>query len=362
MPLATTAARRRRLTQALAGAGALAAGGPSGLSGLVGVSGLRGLVGVSGLPGLVGVSGLLGGCATAMAPMAAALRRSPPAGLPARVSLADATPFFADDSTLCGPSALAGVLAAAGAPVTPVELADQVYLPSRGGSLAVELLGATRRHGLLAVALPPRLDAVLQELAAGHPVLMLVNLSLPVWPRWHYLVAVGYDLPAGDALVHSGTERAARWPLETLELTWARGGPWAMVALAPGELPASAGPDSVWSALTALERLPPTSTAAPWWAAAHARWPEDLPLALGHANQLYAAGRWDAAARVYEAAAARHDSAVAWNNLAQLRWLQGRREAAQDAARQAWRRVQSAEPRWRDAVRATLGELGLPAP
>ncbi|MFO1336911.1 MAG: PA2778 family cysteine peptidase [Burkholderiaceae bacterium] len=223
-------------------------------------------------------------------------------------------------------------------------------------------MGAARRHGLLAVALPPRLDAVLQELAQGTPVLMLVNLSLPVWPRWHYLVAVGYDLDAGDARVHSGTQRAAAWPLATLELTWARGGPWAMVALPPGRLPASTGPDEVWAALTALERLPPASTAAPWWAAAHARWPGDLNLALGQGNQLHAAGRRAEAAAVFEAAARQHDSAVAWNNLAQVRWQLGERGAAREAARRAWQRAQAAEPRWRDAVRATLAELGEPAP
>src|SRR5512139_1678185 len=114
------------------------------------------------------------------------------AQLPRRVELA-ATPFLPQARYQCGPAALATVLAARGVTVSPEELVREVYLPARQG-------------GLLAVAVEPDLDAVLEEVAAGNPVLVLQNLGLDWLPRWHYAVVVGYDLDAQELLLRSGTE------------------------------------------------------------------------------------------------------------------------------------------------------------
>ena len=80
-----------------------------------------------------------------------------------------------------------------GMTVTPGELIPQVYLPAREGSLQAEIVAATCRRGLLAPPVEPALDALLAEIAAGHPVLVLQNLGLNWLPRWHYAVAIGYD-------------------------------------------------------------------------------------------------------------------------------------------------------------------------
>ena len=56
-------------------------------------------------------------------------------------------PFFPQEAYQCGPAALATVLVAAGASVTPEALAPQAYLPERHGSLQLELVAATRRRG-----------------------------------------------------------------------------------------------------------------------------------------------------------------------------------------------------------------------
>jgi hypothetical protein len=252
------------------------------------------------------------------------------------------------------------VLSAAGAEVDIDTLTEQVYLPGREGSLQIEMLAAARRHGRLAMVLPPELLAVLHELAQGTPALLLLNLGLDIVPRWHYAVLVGYDLDRGEVLLHTGTRRADRWPLRTLEFTWARSAHWAMVVTDDRRLPANASPERLWPALTGLDRSLPAQDVAPYWALAQSRWPDDLNLALGRANNLLADQQLAGAAAVFEAAAQRHDSAVAWNNLAQVRWQLGERASAQQAALQAWRRAIEAEPAWRDAVRSTMVELGLP--
>jgi tetratricopeptide (TPR) repeat protein len=285
--------------------------------------------------------------------MAAALRRAPPAGLPARAWLAD-TPFFPDADTLCGPAVLASLLSAAGRPADPQALRPQIYLPGRRGTLQLEMLAGARRHGRLAVALAPRLGDALQEVAAGRPVGVLVNLALPWWPRWHYAVLTGYDLAQGTLRLHSGLHRHQTWTLTAFEHTWARSGHWAFVVLPPGALPATADEARTLEALLALDRAADPADAAPAWAAAARRWPSRLTPAIGEGNAWLAAGRLDAAADAFTRAATRLDSAAAWNNLARVELRRGRPAEARAAARRAVDRADAAEPRWREAARRTL--------
>ncbi len=97
-----------------------------------------------------------------------------------------ATPFFPQQDYLCGPAALATVLGASGRDVHPDELIEALYIPARRGSLQVELMAAARRHGRLAIELPGGLPAIVEQLEAGRPVLVLQNLAIDLWPAWHY--------------------------------------------------------------------------------------------------------------------------------------------------------------------------------
>lgn len=302
---------------------------------------------------------LLAGAGCATAPMGQALLAARPADLPPAAQAAG-VPFFPQDDTLCGPAVLASLLAAAGRPVPMDTLVPQVYLPGRAGTLQAEMLAGVRRQGLLALPLAPRLADALAEVAAGRPVAVLLNLSLPVWPRWHYAVLTGYDLPAGRVRLHSGLMADAEWPLATFEHTWARSGAWSFVALPPGQLPTRADEAAVTAALLALDPVAAPQDSAPAWGAAARRWPDAPLLALGEANAWLAAGEVERAVAGYAQAAARFDSAVAWNNLAQARLRQGDRAGARAAAERARQRVETAEPQWRAAVQRTLQAIGPP--
>ena len=195
---------------------------------------------------LVLMAVLASGCAT----QTPALLAQPPAGLPSRVELAD-TPFFPDDSHFCGPAALATALSAAGLPTRPEDLVGRIFLPGREGSLQIEMLAGARRSGAVATLIPGTLEAVLRELAAGHPVVVLQNLGLSWAPSWHYAVAVGYDLDAGTMLLRSGPMQRQVLALRTFEHTWKRGGHWAFVTLPPGTLATTASEADTTSALVA---------------------------------------------------------------------------------------------------------------
>lgn len=294
------------------------------------------LAGRTRTPALAGVllSALLwlSGCATTL--QGAALQKAWPAHWPERVLLAD-VPFFPQDDFLCGPATLAMVAQAAGSPVTPEILTPQVYLPGRQGALQVEMLAAARRQGLVPYLLAPELSALLEEVAAGQPVLVLQNLSLPMAPLWHYAVVVGYDRGRETVFLHSGTTERLAMSLATFEHTWARSERWAVRVVAPTQLPATAQPDGWAIAVAALERVD-ARAAQTAWSTGLQRWPGHRLSMLGLGNSAYALGDLSRSALAFEAATEAHpDFADAWNNLAQVRLEQAQLPAAREAAARA---------------------------
>lgn len=299
--------------------------------------------------GLLSLLALLAACAT----QTADLQRHAPAAMPRRAELA-ATPFFAQERYQCGPAALAIALQAAAIPATPELLLPEVYVPERQGSFAPELLAAARRHGAVAMTLPPRLEAVLAEVAAGQPVVVLLNLGLSWAPLWHFAVVIGYDLDAGEILLRSGSNARLAMAMATFEHTWARGGSWAMVALAPGRLARTVDEAGAVAALVDFERNNGPRQRRLAYAAALSRWPDNLTLLLGLGNAHYALAERTAAAEVFARAARRHpEAAPAHNNLAQVLGELGRFAEARAAAQRA---IELGGP-WRDQALDTLREI-----
>ncbi|HEV7915519.1 MAG TPA: PA2778 family cysteine peptidase [Albitalea sp.] len=285
------------------------------------------------------------------------LRAQPPAGLASHAELAD-TPFFPQTEYRCGPAALATALTASGFAADPSLLGEQVFLPARTGTLQVEMIAGARRQGAVATRLPATLEAVLREVQAGHPVVVLLNLGLSWAPTWHYAVLVGYDVAAGDVVLRSGTTRRATMAMRTFEHTWMRAGGWAFVALPPGQWPATAQEAAVIDASVGFERSAAPPQAVAVYRSALARWPSRLSLQMGLGNSLHAAGEKAAAADTFAAAAREHRSAPAWINLASTLLELGRRDEALQAAREA---VAASDATWRAQADAVLAQV-LAAP
>lgn len=231
----------------------------------------------------------------------------------------DGTPFFPQQQYQCGPAALATVLSASGAAVTPEALVAEVYLPGRRGSLQPELVAAARRYDRVPYVLPPDEDALIATVAAGLPVLLLQKLGAGPVPGWHYAVLVGYDAPRDRFVLRSGTERRKEMSGPQFLATWDRAGRWAMVALQPGVLPPEADFARYMEAVAGLEAVGRGEAAAPAYAAAARRWPaEPLPL-LALANLDYARGDLVAAERGFHAAVQLDpQDAAARNNRAEV--------------------------------------------
>jgi tetratricopeptide (TPR) repeat protein len=276
-------------------------------------------------------------------------------GLPAAARVTD-VPFQPQQAHFCGPASLAMVLGWAGAEVDQEALAPQVFTPDAEGAFRADVLAAARRRGYLAVEMRG-MAQLLGELAAGHPVLVLQNLGLDWLPRWHFAVAIGYDLDAGDLVLHTGTRRARAVALATFERTWDRAGRWGLVVLPPGELPATAGADGVLRAAVGLERAGRQRAAARAYAAARERWPGRLGAWVGLANARYHRGDVAGAEAALRAALDRHPEAPqAWNNLAVVLVELGERAAAIEAARRAIRFGGEETGAYRRTLREVRGE------
>jgi len=250
-----------------------------------------------------------------------------PQGLPMKAELTE-VPFFPQREYQCGPAALATVLAAAGVKVTAEDLVGQVYIPERKGSLQVEMLAAARRHGMVSYALAPRFEDMLREIAAGTPVVVLQNLGV-FSAGWHYAVAVGYDYQFGTLVMRSGTLERDVLPFAAHEVVWMRSGYWAMVAVPPDRIPATAEEKSWLSAIAAFERVGDARGARTAYQTFLGRWPENINAHIGLANTHHSLGELAEAVAVLRDATRRDpESVVALNNLAQTLSDLGRNEEA----------------------------------
>lgn len=259
----------------------------------------------------------LAGCAQ-FVPQTISLRDAWPPEVARAHEIKD-VPFFPQTDYQCGPAALATVMGTAGSRVVPDDLVDEVYLPARRGSLQVEMLAAPRRHGLVAWQLPARYDALLREVAAGNPVLVLQDLG--IWPvtSWHYAVVVGFDYESGMLYLRSGETERQVLPFTIFELTWKRGGYWAMVVNRPGTLPATATEASYLPSMMAFERTASPAASRDAWEAFLARWPGNAFGSVALSNRYYAEGRLPLAEAVLRQASAKNaGSAEILNNHAQV--------------------------------------------
>lgn len=250
---------------------------------------------------------LLAGCVTRGGPLIAS----------SRLVELDQTPFFPQTAHQCGPAALATVLGASGVTQTPEDLARLVYLPGRRGSLQIEMQAAPRQFARISHGVEPRLDAIMAELDAGRPVLVLHNYGLPFWPRWHYAVVVGYDGARDRVVLRSGKIRRQELSAANFMRAWDNGDRWAVVLLRPGELPATVDKDRYLQAAAAFERVARPHDTREAFAAATARWPDEPVAWVGLGTASYQEGDLQGAAGSYRKALQLDaELAAARNNLA----------------------------------------------
>ena len=237
--------------------------------------------------------------------------------MPTRALVAK-VPLIHQEDFYCGPTSLAMVLQWSGTEVTPAEIAAQAFSPRAKGTYLADMTGTARRRGQLAVEISTFSD-LLTEIAAGHPVIVFQNLGLNWAPKWHYAVAVGYDLDQDLIVLHSGEMDRMVIPLTQFHHTWRRGGYWGLLVLPPNQLPATQDEWKIYRAAAALEKIGRSSAAETAYAKGATRWPKSWIWPFGIGNVRYRNGDLAGARRSFARAVALDPSIPeARQNLAQV--------------------------------------------
>ncbi len=270
---------------------------------------------------------LLGISACATTPQTRLLLDHPP-DIPPLVELAD-VPFYPQQKYQCGPAALATVINYYQQSTSPDELLPMVYIPQLKGTLQAEMLAAVRQYKLLAIEQEGQLASILNEIAAGHPVLVLQNLGYGFYPFWHYAVVIGYDLPNQQLILRSGEIKRLVRPFRVFERTWERSRYWSVIVVPPDVMPKSISQEKFTQAAVALEaRLSPEQNEKMYQNGFN-RWSQNYVLIMGLANASFARQDYAQAEILYtQAVQLDRQRAAGWNNLAYAQLLQGKFEDA----------------------------------
>jgi len=229
------------------------------------------------------------------------------------------TAFYPQVTDQCGPSALAAILNSSGVTVTPEALKSRIYIPGRQGSLQIELLAATRGYGRMPYLIDTDISALLDEVRGGRPVLILQNLGSKRAPVWHYAVVVGYLADQRRFVLRSGDQKRQVMSASRFIRTWQRAGYWGVLALHPGEMPASPDADRYVRSVAAVEAIGHIENAVAGYQAATERWPGHSLAWLGMGNAYYAQGNLASAESAYRRLlSVDSDHLIALNNLSQV--------------------------------------------
>lgn len=254
--------------------------------------------------------------------------------LPGRVypSISMNVPFIPPRTDLCGSTSIQMVslywqsISRYTPKLSLQELDQRTLIPLKGGTLQAELVSAARANGFIVYPLEPNFDALFDELAAHHPVIVLVNRSYSWYPLWHYMPVHGYDEKRREILTHFSDQPNEPIAVETFAELWKRSEYWGVVLLPPGEIPASASSKKFLRSVYELEKIGMVDEAIQSYKSALKRWPEESDIYFILANSYYRVHRLSEAEKSYRRFLLSNPShPLALNNLAILLSKTGRK-------------------------------------
>lgn len=192
--------------------------------------------------------------------------------LPERVELAD-VPFFQLSDTQGGPSALAALLNHHGVISSPGLVDERIQQLAKGQSAQAGLETVARSHDLLVYPLSGNLDALMQQVSAGHPVLVMQD-RLFGGPGSQFALLVGYDQRERTLVLRSGNTRRWYTSFASFDDAWGEAGRWAVLVMPTNQLPAQPLKPTWMTAAQELQDQGRTAAAQRALRTAHQVWPD----------------------------------------------------------------------------------------
>lgn len=133
-------------------------------------------------------------------------------------------PFFPQKDYYCGPASLAGILNFYGLKIGQNEIAVKVFNPKLRGSLTIDLLNYAKNLGFYARFYRGTLEDLKENVLAGRPMILFLNLGNTFFPVRHYLVVVGFNDEDGYVITNSGREKDKLYSYNDLMKAWEKTG------------------------------------------------------------------------------------------------------------------------------------------
>jgi len=214
-------------------------------------------------------------------------------------------PFVAPRSDLCGATSIEMVssywqsITHYTPSLSQKELDARTLIPTKGGTLQIELVATARANGLLVYTIAPTFDALIYELEKQHPVIVLLNRSYSWYPLWHYAPVTGYNKKDQTILMHFSNQPNEAMNIATFKRLWERSGNWGVVLIPPGYMPASASSKAFLRSAYDLEKTGMRDNAIIAYRSALQRWPKDVDILFALANAYYHSNKFTAAEKYY---------------------------------------------------------------
>lgn len=136
-------------------------------------------------------------------------------------------PYYPQESFRCGPASLAGVLNYWGIKVQPEEIAREIFSPSAGGTLNLDMILYTQKKGLKAIPYKGSIEDIKLKIDSGFPIIVLVDLGFWLYQQNHFMVIVGYY--EKGIIVNSGSDHLKRISFNDFIKTWRKTNFWTLL-------------------------------------------------------------------------------------------------------------------------------------
>jgi hypothetical protein len=137
------------------------------------------------------------------------------------------------------------------------------------------MISAVRSYGFLPYSSRGTLTHIIELINDDIPVIVFQNLSIQLFPQWHYAVVFGFNADRGTFTLHTGVTEQHEMSLELFEKTWARGNYWFVAPVPPGIASSAMEPFAYISAAYDMLKIGKEDVALPLLETATKQWPSE---------------------------------------------------------------------------------------